>query len=321
MGTTVVDSGKVSAPGQAGKPTQDWDPEAKRRQMKISFRILVVLVAAVWVGLIAWVFVIAPIVDVEAKELDPGASLTLVLAPVLVAAAGVERMLETLFNIIEGAWKSLVAYLGRGLLWLKNAETEVMQSRQWLADVSTRYKEEMSAIRIGQGSIADLTQEALERMATANAMMEMAERRLADAERTLSSVTDSSSYKSAKAAASIVLGLMLGVVVAALGSLQMFALLGIGAVPPRIDVLVTGLIIGSGAYPVHSLVGILQQAKDTLDSAKGYLQSRSAPREMVTTRVAVQAPARPVIEGQPAAIQQAVVETISEERQPDPPKA
>ncbi|MGH2397524.1 MAG: hypothetical protein ACRDFW_11175 [bacterium] len=72
MSTTVVDSGKVSAPGQAGKPIQDWDPEAKRRQTKISFRILVVLVAAVWVGLIARVLVIAPIVNVEAKPFIEG---------------------------------------------------------------------------------------------------------------------------------------------------------------------------------------------------------------------------------------------------------
>jgi hypothetical protein len=69
---------------------------------------------------------------------------------------------------------------------------------------------------------------------------------------------------------------MLGVVVAAIAQLQIFAMLGIGAVPARIDVLITGLIIGSGAYPVHSLVGILQQGKDTLDSVKGYF-NRAAP--------------------------------------------
>ena len=53
-------------------------------------------------------------------------------------------------------------------------------------------------------------------------------------------------------------------------------MLGVAAVPARIDVLITGLIIGSGSYPVHSLDGILQQGKDTLDSVKGYF-NRSAP--------------------------------------------
>ena len=74
---------------------------------------------------------------------------------------------------------------------------------------------------------------------------------------------------------------MIGVVVAALGQIQMFAMLGIGAVPARIDVLITGLVIGSGSYPVHSLLGILQQGKDTLDSVKGFF-NRSAPQQKST---------------------------------------
>jgi hypothetical protein len=67
------------------------------------------------------------------------------------------------------------------------------------------------------------------------------------------------------------------VVVAAIGQLQMFAMLGISAVHARIDVFITGPVIGSASYPVHSLVGIVQQGKDTLDSVKGYDNSRVAP--------------------------------------------
>jgi hypothetical protein len=74
-----------------------------------------------------------------------------------------------------------------------------------------------------------------------------------------------------------VLGLILGVIVAALGQLQMFAMLGIGSVPARVDVFITGLVIGTGSYPVHSLVGILQQTKETLDGAKGYLNRIGTP--------------------------------------------
>jgi hypothetical protein len=62
----------------------------------------------------------------------------------------------------------------------------------------------------------------------------------------------------------------------------MFAMLGIGAVPARVDVLITGLVIGSGSYPVHSLVGLLQQAKDTLDSTQSYLKARSADLSRLT---------------------------------------
>jgi hypothetical protein len=65
----------------------------------------------------------------------------------------------------------------------------------------------------------------------------------------------------------------------------MFALLGIAAVPERFDVFITGLVIGSGSYPVHSLVGILQQGKDTLDSAKGYFNRLSPAVKTETTTI------------------------------------
>jgi len=122
-------------------------------------------------------------------------------------------------------------------------------------------------------------------------------------------VTSSDSYIRAKASASIIVGLMLGVIIAGLGQLQMFAMLGIGTVPARIDVLITGLIIGSGSYPVHSLVGILQQGKDTLDSVKGYF-NRSAPQAQATQQriTTMQPPAAP---GGPVQVQQSVIETTT----------
>jgi hypothetical protein len=47
-------------------------------------------------------------------------------------------------------------------------------------------------------------------------------------------------------------------------------------------VIVAGLVIGSGSTPVHSLINILQSAKDTLNSAPGWLDSakkKSAAQE------------------------------------------
>jgi hypothetical protein len=257
------------------------DPEAIRRQRVITkrwFMSLIVLMALVSVGLIVWVFFIAKINDATAATLAPAANLTLVLAPVLAAAAGVERTLETAFNIIENSWKSLVAYLGRGLRWLNSAELEVDSARQWLADVSARYNEELRSLEIKDGmSASDLSSQMQDKIFAAKTMLDLAQNRLDDAENNLANVTASDGYRSAKAAASIVLGLILGVIVSTLGQLQMFAMLGIGSVPAPVDVLITGLVIGSGSYPVHSLVGILQQTKDTLDGAKGYLNRLGTP--------------------------------------------
>ena len=265
--------------GMGGMPK--WDEGDKRRAMKKWFTALIVAVIAIWIMLIGWVFVFAPVEDMKAEALKAGVDLTLVLAPVLAAAAGVERLLETIFNVIESGWKSMVAYLGRGLRWLKNAEIEMLEARQWLADMSERYKREMKDL-----SLSEPVEKVQEKIATANATLELAGRRLADAEKNLAEVTSSSGYKSAKAAATIVLGLMLGEIVAAIGSLQMFAMLGIDVVPARVDVFITGLVIGSGSYPVHSLVGLLQQAKDTLDSAKGALSRTSATRQATAEKPA-----------------------------------
>lgn len=270
MSSPEAASGPASVPLPAGMPT--WTEQQKFHAMRRLFFLLVAVVVALWGMLIGWVLLSPPIPETGARPLEVGASLTVILAPVLVAAAAVERSLEMIFNIIEGGGRTLVAYLGRGLRWLKNAETEVQQARQWLADVSNRYNQEMRGLQLGSAeSAVQLTEEAARKMDMAKTMLTMAERRLAEAENNLKSVTASANYKSAKAAASIVVGLMLGVVVAEGMQLQMFALLGVDAVPAKLDAFITGLFIGSGAYPVHSLVGMLQQVKDTLDSAKGAL--------------------------------------------------
>ncbi|HET9590520.1 MAG TPA: hypothetical protein VFO91_17165 [Anaerolineales bacterium] len=292
---------------QGGIPT--WDEQQEFFRTRNWLRVLVIVIVILWIALIAWVLFIAPIRETPAAELDVGVSMMIVLAPVLAAAAAVERTLESTFNVIEGNWRTMIAYLGRGLRWLKSAETEVKQARQFLAQVADRYSAEMENIQLGNLSASALTAEMQARMDVANRMMNLAEQRLKDAEGNLAAVTSSDSYIRAKGAASIIVGLMLGVIVAAISQLQMFALLGIDGVPARLDVLITGLIIGSGSYPVHSLVGILQQGKDTLDSVKGYF-NRSAPegqatRQRITT---VEPPESP---GEPVKVQQAVIETTT----------
>lgn len=276
-----------------GAPT--WTPQNEFRKVQFWFRILIIVIIILWLALIGWVMFIAPIEKMPASKLDVGANLSIVLAPVIVAATAVERTLESLFNMIEGSWHTLVAYLGRGLRWLNSAETEVVQARQFLADTSDTYNAEMKGLQFGQLSASDVTDAVRIKMESATRMMDLAQQRLQDAENNLSAVTSSDSYVSAKAAASVVLGLMLGVVISTIGQLQMFAMLGIAAVPARFDVFITGLVIGSGSYPVHSLVGILQQGKDTLDSAKGYFNRLSPTVKTETTTVPPTPPGAPVV--------------------------
>jgi hypothetical protein len=273
-----------------------WDSQVKFFETRLSLYVLIALVLAVTAGVIYWS--LTQIVQAaEVRPLAVGMDLTVVLAPLLAAAAGVERSLETLFGIIEGNWRTLVAYLGRGLRWLQNTEAEVENARTWLVKVSAQRNLQLADLPLAP--VSDTTtqpssptpqeeqpgvpakssleeqfyQQTKAKLDEAKKIMDLAETRLKNAEQQLSQVTDSDHYKNAKRAATIFLGLLLGIVVATASSLQMFALMGIKVGNPKIDVIITGLVIGSGSTPVHSLINILQSAKDTLESAQGWLDA------------------------------------------------
>jgi len=271
----------VSA-GQSSRAPK-WDPRDKYFQTRLRFTILLALVLALTLFVFYWVAV-QTIAPAEVKPLPVGANLTVILAPVLAAAAGIERFLETIFCVIEGNWRTLVAYMGRGMRWLHNAELEVEGARQWLANISAEYSRQLKDLPMSsapaqpgqpvpQQEPKNVFTVANEKLESAKKLMDLAEKRLQTAEAQLSQVTASSGYRNAKRAASIYLGLLLGLIVATASSLQMFALMGVKVGDPRIDVIVTGFVIGSGSAPVHSLINILQSAKDTLDSAQGWLDA------------------------------------------------
>lgn len=295
-----------NAPKRRGKGvTPQWDETTMRRRTQLLYFAAIGLVIGIWIFLLIWVLFLANIQQIQVQKLVAGVDLTLVLAPVLAAATGVERLLETIFNTLEGVWRTGVAYLGAGMRWLKSAETEVAEARDWLQSAGAIYNgvlaannQKMKALleeahAAGpiaaipdqlQEAVTKLQQQADEKTLAAKALLDDAQQRLSGAQDKLASVTSDPDYRSAKGAATIIIGLMLGLIVAAIGQIQMFALLGISTVPPRLDVLITGLVIGSGAYPVHSLVGILQQSKDALDSLGNLMnRSRTSPAPQTET--------------------------------------
>jgi hypothetical protein len=269
-----------------------WDPKKKHFETQMRYYVLLWFVITITILAITWV-VYQPIAPAPIKELPAGADLAIVLAPVLAAAAGIERSLETLFGVIEGNARALVAYLGRGMRWLHNAETEVDSARQWLANVSAEYNRQLKALPFSGAAQAgssdeqqppqqegkDVLAETQKKLQAAKDLMNLAEQRLLNAEQELSEVTSSDGYRNAKRAATIFLGLLLGLIVATASSLQMFAMLGVKVFNARADVIITGLVIGSGSAPVHSLINILQSAKEALDSAQGWLDANRPKKE------------------------------------------
>ncbi len=321
--TPTVDPKRTRGKGVAPQ----WDETKMRQRTRLLIMALVSLIGVIWIGLFVWVFFIAPILPTTGVVAPPaGTDLLVILAPVVAAATGVERLLESVFNTLENVWRTGVAYIGYGMRWLKRAETEVADARQWMQNIGTAYNDlrskyltemnqlmQQSALEQLASQLEDLKRKADQETANLQVMLAEAEARVAEAENKLSQASDSPDYRNAKAATSVVLGLMLGVVVATVGQIKMFALLGI-AMPARIDVFATGIVIGSGSYPVHSLVGILQQSRDALDGLGNFLNRRSAPAvsEMEQTITTVQ----PTSPGQPPVVGQAVIQTTSAQSSP-----
>jgi hypothetical protein len=316
--TPTVDPKRTKGKGVAPQ----WNETDMRKRTRLFIVTLVSFVVAIWIGLFIWVFFIAPVLPTKDALIPPaGADLLVVLAPVVAAATGVERLLESVFNTLENVWRTGVAYLGYGMRWLKHAETEVADARAWMQNIATvytnleaKYSSEMNQL-MQQASmeqiatqLENLRNKADQETANVQKMLAAAETRVAETENKLNQASDSPDYRNAKAAASVVLGLMLGVIVATLGQIKMFALLGI-AMPARIDVFATGIVIGSGSYPVHSLVGMLQQGRDALDGLGNFLNNRAAPSVQASEqRITTVQPGGP---GQPPVVEQSVIQTTS----------
>lgn len=238
----------------------------KTRAVKQRGRLLVYGGIAVLLGVFAGTISFAltyPATHAPVRPLEMGADLAAVLAPVVVTALGVERMIEMLWNLVESYIRSIVAFLAGRSEWLRWANDELRAARERLETLADEHD---PTERVGD--MLPTSQDALSQL------IERAANDVAFAELRLTTLTSTQQYRDAKRVISIVLSLVLGIVVATVAGLQMFALLGIN-VNERIDILITGIAIGTGSTPVHSLIGILQQSKDTLEGVQRTLRLRN----------------------------------------------
>jgi tetrahydromethanopterin S-methyltransferase subunit G len=213
---------------------------------------------------------------VHAQEGQPAETATtggvaLLLAPLVAAATAIERMIEMGFSWFESLVISASTFLNVGGSYVKWARDQVNTCRKALIDAPA----------------ADIS---------------AAEEALNDAEQRLKQWVASEPYLSIKRGLAVLFGIILGIIVAWVSKLQMFKLLGVNLIAlngaennpalgqflTSVDVLVTGLIIGTGSAPVHSLIGILQKSKDAIDEARALARARSL--EAVAGLVAAAAP-------------------------------
>jgi hypothetical protein len=206
--------------------------------------------------------------------------IALVLAPLVAAATAIERFIEMVFDGYESLVLGASDFFGKGKGYLRWAKQQV---RDW------------------QAAIAEL-QNHNSRDAKA---FSKAENALADAQDRLVDFLKSPFYTSRKRVLSLIAGIVLGVIVAYGARLRMMALVasvfgakggtGAGSVFAEIgrgvDMLLTGLIIGTGSAPVHSLIGLLQNTKDAVDKARALWAGNAASVAAQADRLIREAPA------------------------------
>jgi len=163
----------------------------------------------------------------------------LLLTPLVAAATAVERIIEMLFGWYESTILNTNDLLKVGQGYLGWAQEQV---QKWKTAVQW---ERLSGDALRQ-----------------------AEDALEDAQERLASYLKSPEYMARKRVLSAVLGILFGLLIGFLTQLQMFALLDIEIPWPWIDTFMTGLIIGTGSAPVHSLIGLLQKTKNAIEDAR-----------------------------------------------------
>lgn len=168
---------------------------------------------------------------------------TAVLAPFVAASLGIERLIEFVFDWFERSLSRVAEVIGLSKDKLDTAEKQ--------------YKD------FYEGIFGTVPQSS-----TGLTTLDNAEKLLNKAEDALQRIKEHPQYVTWKRVISIGAGFSIGLTAAIWGDLTMMARAGI-AIPRLLDMAITGLVIGAGPGPTHSVIGILQSGKETLDKLAG----------------------------------------------------
>lgn len=187
--------------------------------------------------------------DSEPDQAPQGAvQIAVLLAPLVAAATAVERLVEMVFDWYEST-----------ILDLSKFPAEASNYVNWARKEVEKFKE-----------LLILPQQAQETQEDFLARLRKAEESLLMAQDRLKEYLISPTYISQKRKLSLIIGIVLGITLAVVAQIKMFSLLGIPLPGDLavIDMLFTGLVIGTGSAPVHSLIGIIQNTKDAVDGVR-----------------------------------------------------
>jgi hypothetical protein len=233
--------------------------EKEKLQFRLNFQLLFGILLGITVILafaralftqnsIFWLFEVPPLIPRAAGDFAT------ILTSLLAISVAIERLLETAFNWFEQTSIAVADVLvapKETLDWIGREYQDAYQATDQAADA------------IG----VEMTPESLQ-------LLDMAEDRLAKAEERLRSWVNAPEYLAWKKALCIWFGLLAGLIISVLGDLGMLRLIQI-PVPRILDMIVTGLVIGSGPGPMHDLIGLLHSGKDALGSLAELAKGKS----------------------------------------------
>jgi hypothetical protein len=197
------------------------------------------------------------------------ADLTAALVPFVLLATAIERFWEAVFDWVEKVLISTGKVFG-----------SVNESVKWMVD---EYNNAQAAVT---NLVTSFSGESGDNLRKVTEQLAIAEQRLKDAQLRIEEIPKEPRYVATKSAITIFGSLAIGLVIGIAGLLANQPLLffkAAGFAPPVwLDGILTGLIIGAGPGPVHSLIGTLQSLRDSV-SALGNLAQGTALKNAAQT--------------------------------------
>lgn len=228
-----------------------------------------------WIGVWTIVLLFGVATTVLAEETGAtaeAASVMVVLAPLVAAATAIERVIEMLFDMVESSIRQVGSFLGIGKSYFGWANELAVEARETAkAAGQALLKKKPAAMASDDATLPPLR---------------VAENALDVAEGRLNDLLKSQKYMAVKRMVTLALGIVLGVLAANLARIRMFGMLGIALAPEnatdlavilveRLDMTLTGLVIGTGSAPVHSLIGILHNSKRAVEAGRDLWSGKS----------------------------------------------
>jgi hypothetical protein len=247
--TNSAPTGKTNVRTKVKTRVQDYQDNNENiiQLFHLSLVIVIFLALAVvfaQVGNFGWFF------DTKPVDSGPINDVALALAPILALTLAIERLVETLFTYFEGNIGSVAKFSNLGTKYHKTMDTELRKA-------TTEYKSLLE-------KLATVTEVNRQQFMTE---LDKVEEWVESINSRIGTILKDPRYVAFKQRMSIWLGFALGFIVAIMTDQGIFEYLQIG-VPRIVDMVITGAVMGAGTGPMHSLVGVLDGLKTTLQNFK-----------------------------------------------------